>query len=418
MNKTLYINPLLQPFLNPSERFCIAYGGRASGKSWGIADILLLKAQTERNKLILCVKGTMRSISDSVKSLLEASIIRHNLEEYFYITDKEIVCKQSGSRFIFYGLQHPDRLKSLEGVSYLWVEEATVDITEAALDVLFPTIIRNKGSKIYITFNPKKEEDAVYKRFIYNSEADSLVVKINYYDNPYLSDEIKSYIEDMKNSNYKKYLHIFEGELMKADEGALWKDEMIDRISDDEKAALLLSDFEALERIVVAIDPAITSKITSDATGIVVAGKYKGRDEYLIIHDGTRISSPNQWSADAIALYDKYKADRIVAETNQGGDMVRTIIKNKRHNIPYKGVHASRGKTMRAEPIADLYAEGKVRHLDNFSNLEYEMMTFCGKPSDKSPNALDAMVWALTELSSRSGKGPKGMVKAVGQLSF
>lgn len=417
MDKNIFINPKLTSFVNPTTRFNIAYGGRASSKSWNIADILVLKSLSEKEKLILCVKGTMRSISDSVKSLIEMTIQRHGFEEFFYITDKEIVCLPTKSRFIFYGLQHPDRLKSLEGVDYCWIEEASVDVTDDALDVLFPTI-RKPGSKIYITFNPKKDVDAVWKKFIKENQPDTTIVKLNYYDNPFLSQEMMDYIENIKQTNIKKYLHYFEGELMQADEGALWSDNMFDYIPEDEGARFILSDFEEMEEIVVAIDPSITSKITSDECGIIVAGRYKKRDEYIIIEDLSRISSPDEWINIAIAAYDMYKANKIIAEENQGGDMIKTLLRNKRSNIPYTGVRATRGKILRAEPIAALYEQGKVRHLKRFPNLEYEMLTYTGRDNEKSPNHLDAAVWALTHLSSKRFQSPAGLVLASNSLDI
>jgi phage terminase large subunit-like protein len=395
----VWINPLLVPFLTAPERFLIAYGGRDSGKSWGIATILVIKSFTESNKLIVCLKGTMRSIEDSVKALIENTIVRLGLSQFFKITDKKIICLVTGSKFIFQGLRNPNRIKSVEAADYAWIEEGAVDITEKALEVLIPTI-RVKGNKIFISFNPDMAEDPVYKKFIAQNEPSSLVVKINYPQNPFLSPESARYIANMKNTNLAKYNHQFGGELTQEVEGALWSAEIIKHTSMDISYVY--------DRIVIALDPATTSKSTSDACGIVVAGKIRGKDEYVIIDDQTKICSPNEWATIALMLYDKYEADRIVAETNQGGDMVETIIRNKRKNVSYRGVHAKRGKILRAEPVAALYEEGRVTHSKKFVNMEYEMVTYTGEGD--SPNRLDAMVYAVVALSGRGG-GLAGMAK-------
>ncbi len=397
----IYINPLLLPMLNGKERFNIAYGGRSSGKSWGISDILLIKSMTEKDIIILCSKGTMKSINDSVKSLLERQIKRHGWEDFFYITKMEIVCTITNSKFIFSGLINPERIKSIEDVKYLWIEEAAVEVSQEAIDILIPTL-RTKGNRLFMTLNPKFEEDPVYKQFIANHYHNTNAVKILYTDNPHCSDETIEEAEFVKSRDIAKYNHIYLGEIMQEVEGALWSTDLITHADPEHIQELINSGFDGIERIVVAVDPATTDKSTSDACGIIVIGKYANQDKYIVLEELSRICSPNQWSDIAIKAYDKYKADRIVAETNQGGDMVETIIKNKRRNIAYKGVHASKGKIARAEPVAALYEEYKVSHAHRMANLEFEMVTFTGERNEKSPNSLDALVWGLTELSAIS----------------
>ena len=379
----IYINPLALPLLTPEKRFNILYGGRSSGKSWAIADILLIKSMTERGILILCVKGTMRSINDSVKSLLEQSIVRHGWEDFFYITDKEIVCKQSNSKFIFMGLVHPERIKSTENVRYCWIEEAAVDVTEDALKVLFPTI-RIPGNKIFITFNPKLKTNAVYKMFITRNRDDAVVIKMNFYDNPYVSDETLDYIENTKKTNIAEYLHYFEGELAKEITGALWKYEYFK-----------YKEFEDLDKIVVSIDPAGSDSPTADEAGIMVCGK--NGDEGIVLEDCSGHLTPLDQAQEAIDLYHKWEADYIVLEKNGVGSGMKTIIKQIDKNIPVKEVNATRGKKIRALPIASLYQEGKIYHSKVFEKMEYELVTWT-EDSKLSPGRLDSLVWALTEL--------------------
>lgn len=184
-------------------------------------------------------------------------------------------------------------------------------------------------------------------------------------------------------------------EILDDSEGALWTYAMIDNCKIKEN---LLPE---MQRIVVALDPAVTSNFESDETGIIVAGRgVDGR--YYILEDKSGRMSPDAWGRLAIELYYKHQADRIVAEVNNGGDLVERLMRTIDSDVPYTPVHASRGKLVRAEPIAALYEQKKVFHVGNFDVLEEQMTTFTG--GNKSPDRMDALVWALTELSSTSGK--------------
>jgi predicted phage terminase large subunit-like protein len=155
-----------------------------------------------------------------------------------------------------------------------------------------------------------------------------------------------------------------------------------------------------LARIVVSIDPAISSHEGSDETGIIVAGRDE-RGHGWVLEDLSGKYQPHEWARTAIGAYGRHSADRIVAEVNQGGDMVENTIRTIDPNVPFTAVHASRGKFTRAEPVAALYEQGKVHHVGNFPQLEDQMTSFVpdidrGKMG--SPDRLDALVWALTEL--------------------
>jgi predicted phage terminase large subunit-like protein len=150
-----------------------------------------------------------------------------------------------------------------------------------------------------------------------------------------------------------------------------------------------------LRRIVVAVDPAVSSGEGSNHTGIVVAGLAANGHAY-VLEDATVKASPAQWAAKAVECFEKYKADRIVAESNQGGEMVRHTIATVGPRVPVKLVHATRGKFTRAEPVAALYEQGKVHHTGGFAKLEDQLCTWT--QDDPSPDRLDALVWAVSEL--------------------
>ena len=159
------------------------------------------------------------------------------------------------------------------------------------------------------------------------------------------------------------------------------------------------------------MDPAVTKRETSDLTGIVTAGckRIRGEMHYFVMDDRSLIGSPTEWAHTAINAYYEFSADRIIAETNQGGDLVEQTIRNIDRRVSFRGVRATRGKIVRAEPIAELYERGLVHHVGEFPAMEDEMCEYCGYENEKSPDRMDALVWALTELSQR-GVGSRAIL--------
>lgn len=189
------------------------------------------------------------------------------------------------------------------------------------------------------------------------------------------------------------------GEVLDDVPGALWLRTQIDAL----RVAAVPAGVR-LVRIVVAIDPAVTSGEDADETGIVVAGK--GDDgHYYVLADRTCRLSPDGWARRAVIAHDEFEADRIVAEVNNGGDMVELTIRTVSSKVRYVAVRASRGKRIRAEPIAALYEQGKVHHVGSFDALEDQQCSFLPEGNDKSPDRVDALVWALTDLSDGTGLG-------------
>ena len=182
------------------------------------------------------------------------------------------------------------------------------------------------------------------------------------------------------------------GEILDTVEGALWTREVIERAR--------VTDIPPLIRIVVAIDPAVTNNANSDETGIVAAG-ITSDNHYYVLSDKSLRASPDAWARQAVNLYHDLGADKIIAETNNGGDMVTLLIKQVDHSAPVKKVTATRGKQLRAEPISSLYEQGRVHHHGYFAELETQMCEWT-PISNESPDRLDALVWAITELNSGS----------------
>ena len=150
-------------------------------------------------------------------------------------------------------------------------------------------------------------------------------------------------------------------------------------------------------RIVIGVDPALTSKASSDETGIIICARGVDDCGYVLEDLSCRLS-PEGWARRVVNAYREFEADRVVAEVNNGGELVETVLRTIDPKLCYKAVHASRGKRLRAEPIVSLYEQGKIFHVKPFPELEEQMCNFNPMAYDDSPDRLDALVWALTEL--------------------
>lgn len=192
-----------------------------------------------------------------------------------------------------------------------------------------------------------------------------------------------------------------EGDLLDDVPGALWTRESIAH----RQPRMALKDgtlVPDLARIVVAIDPAVTSGEDSDETGIVVAGLGQDNVGYVLADLSSRLG-PTDWARRAIAAYHDFHADRVVAEGNQGGDLISSVIRQIDQTVPVTIVNARFGKRTRAEPVAALYEQGRVVHVASFPDLEDQMCSFTGSPGETSPDRMDALVWALTDLMVSGG---------------
>jgi phage terminase large subunit-like protein len=191
-----------------------------------------------------------------------------------------------------------------------------------------------------------------------------------------------------------------DGELLSDTPGALWQLAWLD--------AARVEKAPDLTRVVVAIDPAVTSGEDADETGIVVAGI--SGDHAYVLEDASGRYAPHQWAEKAIALYRKWHADRVLAEINNGGQMVESTIRMVDPNVSYRAVHASRGKVIRAEPVSALYEQSRVHHVGTFASLEDQLCSFTSdfdrSRAGYSPDRLDALVWALSELMVQALEPP------------
>jgi predicted phage terminase large subunit-like protein len=224
--------------------------------------------------------------------------------------------------------------------------------------------------------------------------SDTQIIKGNTFDNvdnlaPSAIAMLKERYEGTRIGRQELYAEILEDV-----EGALFNGQLIEEGR--------VRDVPELERIVVAVDPAVTSTEHSDETGIIVAGRTSD-NHFYILQDASQVTSPDVWVKKAIELYNRYECDRIVAEVNNGGDLIERLLRTQDSTVPYTSVRATRGKQVRAEPISALYEQNRVHHVGYFKDLEEQMCQFTGNNVKSHDDRVDALVWAITSLQS-SGK--------------
>ena len=302
----------------------------------------------------------------------------------------------------FYSAEEPERLRGPQ-FSCAWTDEvASWSKGEETWSMLQFCLRLGKHPRICATTTPKST--ALIRRLI--SDPKTHVTIGSTFDNAAnLADTYLQAVKDQYEGTRLGRQELY-AEVMEEAEGALWTTDMLDKAQLDRK------DLPQLNRIVVSIDPAVTANKESDMTGIIVAGVDVNGKGY-VLGDYTDRLSPQGWASKAIELYHHYQADRIVAERNQGGDMVRRTLEVEDETVPIKLVHASRGKFARAEPISALYERNLVHHVrnpedgHNLHELETQQRTWEPLGSIGSPDRLDALVWALTDLMLGSYQKPK-----------
>lgn len=226
------IPKVFAPLKKPA-RFKVLSGGRGSGKSWAIARIFVEIARHGEFRF-LCCREFQGSIADSVIQLISDTIDRHGYTNEFEVQRQYIRHLKTGSLFMFYGLKNNiSKIKSLEGVSFVWCEEAEA-ITDDSWNVLIPTI-RKEQSEIWVSFNPKNILDSTYQRFVVRPPSDCVNIKANYCDNPHFPEVLRKEMEECKKRDYDLYLHIWEGEPVADSEFAIIKPKWIQAAVDAHK---------------------------------------------------------------------------------------------------------------------------------------------------------------------------------------
>ena len=378
----------------PETRYYLVTGGRGSGKSWTLA-LFLLNLTYEENHVILFTRWTLVSAFISIIPEFILKIELMGKDDDFEITQSEIVNRHTGSKILFRGIKtsqgtNTANLKSIAGVTCFVLDEAEELVDQDVFDRIDLSIrSKERPNRVILVMNPSYKSHWIHKEFIIKERKDTTYIHTTYLDNKEnLSESFLQQAERTRQENLHRYEHLFLGKWLDDAEGMLWNRPIIDRSR--------MPTAPELQRIVVAIDPAVTANMESDETGIIVCGKDKAGYGY-VLEDLSGKYSPNQWGAIAVKAREKWNADCIVAEKNQGGDMVEAVIRSAGEKQRIKLVTATKGKYVRAEPIYSLYEQSKIYHIGQFPLLEAQMITF-DPEKGKSPDRVDALVWAFTEL--------------------
>ncbi len=386
--------------------------GRGFGKTWTGAQWVREKVK-EGHKRIACVASTNSDI-ERVMVKGESGFLAlcskydktyKNKEMGFpeWSPTKRTLTWANGAKVEFYSAEEPERLRGPQ-FSAAWCDElAAWNKDISTWDMLQFCLRLGKHPKVCVTTTPKSTK--LVRKLL--KDPKTCVTVGSTFDNAanladtYLT-AVKEQYEGTRLGRQELYAEVLE-----ENEGALWTLEVLDACQIDRK------DLPDLTRVVVSVDPAVTSNAESDMTGIVVAGVDVNGKGY-ILGDYTDKLTPQGWASKAIELYHKFEADRIVAEVNQGGDLVKHTIHGEDETVPLKMVRASRGKYARAEPVSALYERGLVHHVSDtddpeasLNELQVQLTTWEPLGSIGSPDRLDALVWALTELMLNGYQKPQ-----------
>ena len=350
----------------------------------------------QRGHVILFTRWTLTSAELSIIPEFIDKIELLGKEDEFHVTKKEIIHKVSGSKIIFSGIKTSQgtqtaNLKSIQGVT-TWVIDEAEELTDEDVFDKINLSIREKSlpNRIIVIMNPSYKTHFIYRKYLEVERDDVCHIHTTYRDNlKNLSDEFLEEAERLRGLNKHRYDHLFLGTWLEDQEGLLWNKLIIDRSR--------VKSTPKLSRVVISIDPAVTAKAESDETGIVVVGADSNGNGY-VLDDESGIYTPNEWAMVAHRLANRWDADCYVAEKNQGGDMVESVIRQVDKQRRVKLVQATKGKYLRAEPVFSLYEQNRIFHAGVFNKLEQQMITFNPESNVKSPDRVDALVHGLTDL--------------------
>lgn len=303
----------------------------------------------------------------------------------------------NGAKSLIFTADQPERLRGKQHKK-LWADELAAWRYPKAWDQAMLGLRLGKLPQAVITTTPKPTQ--LIKELL--KDLATYVTKGTTYDNQ--ANLAVSFFKKIitKYENTRLGRQELNAEILEDNPNALWQRARIDE--------LRVSYAPQLKRVIVAVDPAVSNNEKSNETGIIVAGLGVDNEGYVLA-DRTLVGSPGEWADAVFKAYDEFKADAVIAETNNGGDLVEANLRAKRKNFAYKKVHASRGKAIRAEPVASLDEQGRVHHVGLFAELEDQMCDFnpLVEP-DISPDRMDARVWAFWELFNLGEDDHTGML--------
>ena len=363
-------------------RTWLILAGRGWGKTRTGAEWVRAEVEANRRGRLALIGATAADVRD-VMIEGESGIMATARPTFrpTYEPSKRRVSWPNGAIATAYSADEPDRLRGPQHDG-AWPDELAAWRYPEALDMLMFGLRLGSDPRSVVTTTPRPTK--LIRELI--AAPTTAVTTGSTYDN--LANLAPAFAEQIirKYEGTRLGRQELLAEILTDVPGALWTWAMLDnRMSAPD-----------LTRVVVAIDPAVTSGEDSDETGITVCGLGIDGRAYVLADRSCRLS-PDGWAQRAVQAFDDYSADLVVAEVNNGGDLVEQTVRTVRRTIPYKKVRASRGKQVRAQPVAALYEQGRVSHVEAFPDLE-EQLTSWTPESGTSPDRLDALVWALTEL--------------------
>lgn len=395
--------------LQGPARHILLFGGSRSGKTFILLYALLvraLKAPGSRHAVLRFHGNSARySIGfDTLPKVIDLAFPGLRAE---YIKSDNFFRLPNRSEIWLGGLDADERADRILGREFatLYFNECSEipysGITTALTRLAQKTTLKNRA---YYDCNPSGKSHWSYKLFVEKTEPESrrqLTNPGNYASmimNPTdnTANLPEGYIENtLAGLSDRQKRRFLNGQWFDDSGSGLWTADMIDRSRVHTAPA-------ELERIVIGVDPSVTGNTDSDFTGIVAAGR-DSTGSYYVLADASLQGSPLSWATAVSRLFEIFAADRVVGEVNQGGDLIEMALRTTNPDLPFKAVRATRGKLLRAEPIAALYEQNKVHHVGFFPELEEQMCSYNPQTSTASPDRLDALVWALTELVSGGG---------------
>jgi predicted phage terminase large subunit-like protein len=376
-------------------RTWLILAGRGWGKTRVGAEWIHRQAMARPGRRLALVGRTAADVRDTMirgESGIES--IAHPAERPEYVPSQRVLRWPNGSTALTFSADKPDQLRGPQH-EIAWCDELAAWRYDEAWDQLQFGLRLGRRPQVIVTTTPRPT--AIIRRLV--KERATHVTRGRTHDNrANLAPDFVAALE-ARYGGTRLGRQELEAEILDDDPRALWRrTEMLDAHRVREVPV-------GLKRVVVAIDPAVTATDESDETGIVVAGLGDDGRGY-VLDDLSGRYSPDEWARRAIDAYRRHEANTIVAEANQGGDMISTVLSHVDAAVPVALVRASRGKATRAEPISALYEQGRVSHVGSLPALEDQLCAWV--PGESSPDRLDALVWALSDL----------MLGAPGSLSF
>ena len=341
---------------------------------------------------IALIGQTKADVRDTIVELGDSSILKISPPWFLpeYEPSKRRLTWPNGVQGIFYSGDEPDQLRGPQHAKALVDELCKFQYPQDTWDNLIFGLRVGDKPQVVVTTTPRPIP--ILKQIV--ADKRTVVTKGHTLDNSdNLPPSFLKYIQE-RYEGTRLGRQELAGEILSDNPAALWRREWLDETR--------VSAIPTLTTIAIGVDPAVSANETSDETGIIAAGIAKVSDKThgYILEDASLRGSPQEWATAAIALYNKLKANYIIAEVNQGGDMVEAVIHSVNPNVPVKKIHASRGKELRAEPVSALYEQRRIHHVGFFADLEDQFCEWV--PGDKSPDRLDAAVHVLTNLMIES----------------